>query len=149
MARRKLDVRILGGINGLALCVDKLWKKRHRSIIGKAVNIAATYCFITFTWIFFRADTFGTAWIIIKGIFTIQDGIVQNFLWSYVSILFMMIATVCAVIRSRITGDTDVNGYYPLVNLNTVQGLTLFFITCGMVLGLAFTGEAPFVYFQF
>ena len=138
-----------GGINGLALCADKLRKRDCRSVIGKAACVIMTYCFITFTWIFFRADTFATAWVIIRGIFTAQDGIVQNFLWSYVSILLMVTATVCAALRSRKAGDTTVSGYYPLVGLNTVWGLTLFFISCGMVLGLAFTGEAPFVYFQF
>ena len=138
-----------GGINGLALCADKFRKSDCRSVIGKAACVIMTYCFITFTWIFFRADTFATAWAIIRGIIMAQEGIVQNFLWSYVSILIMVVASVCAVIRSRKVGDTAVSGYYPLVSLNTVWGLTLFFIACGMVLGLAFTGEAPFVYFQF
>lgn len=138
-----------GGLNGLALCADKLRKKDCRTVLGKTTSILTTFCFITFTWIFFRADTFDTAWKIIKGIFTAQSGIVQNFFWSYVSIVLVLCATVCAIIRSKKKRDSAVNGYYPLVNLNSVWGLTIFFIACGMVLGLAFTGEAPFVYFQF
>lgn len=138
-----------GGLNGLALCADKLCKRDSKTILGKAVNIVMTFCFITFTWIFFRADTFDTAWKIIRGIITAQNGIVQNFFWSYVSIVLVLTATVCAIIRSKGKKAGDVNGYYPLVSLNSVWGLTIFFIACGMVLGLAFTGEAPFVYFQF
>lgn len=138
-----------GGLNGLALCADKLRKKDASTFIGKAAEVAITYCFITFTWIFFRADTFGTAWEIIKGIFTLQNGIVQNFIWSYVSIVLVIIATIFAVIKSKKSGSIVVNGYYPSVSLNSFWGLTVFFIACGMTLGLAFTGEAPFVYFQF
>lgn len=138
-----------GGLNGIALCFDKLRKKDYGTVWGKALCIAITCSFITFTWIFFRADTFDAAWKFIRGIFTVQDGIVQNFLWSYIAIAIVVIATVCAVIHAKKKGACEVNGYYPQVNLNSVWGLTIFFIACGFVLGLAFTGEAPFVYFQF
>ncbi len=137
-----------GALNGLALCLDKLRKRNASTIFGKIVGIATTYCFITFTWIFFRADTFGTAWSVIKGIFTLQSGIVQNFMWSYVSILFIVIATAFAVLKSK-KKEATVNGYYPIVSLNSFWGLVAFFIACGMLVALAFTGEAPFVYFQF
>ena len=33
--------------------------------------------------------------------------------------------------------------------LNTIPGLTLFFLFVGLTLGLAYTGENPFIYFQF
>jgi len=138
-----------GGLNGLALCVDKLRKQEYQTICGKALGRVITYCFITFTWIFFRADTFSTAWAVIKGMFTLQDGVAQNFFWSYVSIVLVIIATACAVMRSKKKGDKYINGYYPSVSLNSFWGLTVFFIACGMVFSLAFTGEAPFVYFQF
>ena len=137
-----------GGLNGLALCLDKIRKKDATSLLGKIAGIAVTYCFITFTWIFFRADNFGVAWNYIKGILTLQDGIVQNFMWSYVAIVIVLIATVLAVIKSK-KNKSIVNGYYPIVSLNSFWGLTVFFVACGMVIALAFTGEAPFVYFQF
>jgi len=138
-----------GGLNGLALCLDKLRKQDCQTIWGKTLGIIITFWFITFTWIFFRADTFSTAWAVIKGILTLQDGVVQDFFWSYISIVLVIIATACAAMSSKKKGDECINGYYPSVNLNSFWGLTAFFIACGMVLGLAFTGEAPFVYFQF
>ena len=140
-----------GALNGLALCADKLRKKNASSLIGKTAGVLITYCFITFTWIFFRADDFGTAWAVIKGIFTLQEGIRQNFLWSYISIILVITASVFAVLRSKreCEDGTTINGYYPIVKLNSFWGLTVFFIACGMLLALAFTGEAPFVYFQF
>lgn len=140
-----------GALNGIALCLDKLRKKDtgNKPILSKILGIAVTYLFINFTWIFFRADNFSTAWAVIRGICTFQDGIVQNFFWSYVSIIAVVVATCLAVAKSRKSRSVSVNGYYPLVNLSTIPGLTIFFISCGMILVLAFTGEAPFVYFQF
>ena len=137
-----------GALNGFALCLDKLRKKDISSLLGKTIGIIATYIFITFTWIFFRADTFGSAWNVIKGIFTLQDGIIQNFMWSYISIIIVLVASICAIIRAK-SNKTGVNGYYPIVSLNSFWGLTVFFIVCGLIITLAFTGEAPFVYFQF
>ena len=148
MAWCKLDFCFLGGLNGLALCLDKICKKDAESLLGKVVGIVVTYCFITFTWIFFRANNFVVAWNYIKGIFTMQDGIVQNFMWSYISIVVILIATVFAVIKSKKNMST-IDGFYPIVSLNSFWGLTAFFISCGLIIALAFTGEAPFVYFQF
>ncbi len=139
-----------GGLNGLALCFDKMLKhKKSKNIIKICFNIFITYCFITFTWIFFRAENFMIAWKVIKGIFTLQNGIIHNFFWSYLSLLVMIIATVCAIIKSRKLKNDSINGYYPVVNLNNILGLTIFLVMCGLLLILAFTGESPFVYFQF
>ena len=51
--------------------------------------------------------------------------------------------------KGRQKNFADVDGYYPVLNLNSVKGLTIFFIVVGLILGLAYTGENPFVYFQF
>ncbi len=137
-----------GGINGVALCTDKfLHIKRRRGFI-RAVNTAVTFLFITFTWIFFRADSFSVAWTVLKGIFTFQNGIRQPFVWSFASIVILMICTIAAEKKAgKENGDT--NGYYPILDLNSIQGLIIFFIELGLILGLAYTGDNPFVYFQF
>lgn len=139
-----------GGLNGLALCIDKLYPKDRQTFFGKLLGICFTYVFITFTWIFFRADSFTTAWSVLKGMLTLQDGIIQNFFWSYISIISVISATLCAVIRAKSTEERkEIHGYYPIVSLESFWGLAFFFIVCGLILVLAFTGEAPFVYFQF
>ena len=139
-----------GGLNGLALCFDKMLKhKKSKNIIKISFNIFVTYCFITITWIFFRAENFMIAWKVIKGIFTLQNGVIHNFFWSYLSIIIIVIATFCAIKKSRKIKSDEINGYYPIVNLNSILGLTIFLVACGLLLILAFTGESPFVYFQF
>lgn len=70
------------------------------------------------------------------------------FSWTFVAVAFLVIATLAACIKARKT-KSEVNGYYPILNLDTVWGLTLFFVELGLLFGLAFTGESPFVYFQF
>ena len=67
----------LGGVNGLALCIEKFFTLR----VPKVIKILTTFMFVSFTWIFFRAESFSDAWKIIKGIFTLQNGIRQPFMW--------------------------------------------------------------------
>ena len=57
-------------------------------------------------------------------------------------------AMAIACIRSRKLG-TRPEGYYPLVSLNSIWGLALFFAVLGLTLVLAYTGETPFIYAQF
>ena len=139
-----------GGIHGAALCLDKVrphkWDDRKWF---KCISTIGTFVFVSFVWVFFRADSFSLAWQLIRGIFVGQDGISQPFIWSFISIGVLLVATIVAVIRSRRQGERRVNGFYPILNLNTVWGMTIFLIVCGLVLCLAFSGEAPFVYGNF
>ena len=139
-----------GALHGLALCLDKIIpKKKDNKITYRILNIIATFSFVSFTWIFFRAENFSKAWQVIKGIFTLQEGIFQPFLWSFVAIGVVCVATVIAIIHSRKQDKREIDGFYPILDLNTISGLTIFFFTCGLIMCLAFTGESPFVYFQF
>lgn len=139
-----------GAMHGLALCIDKLLpKKLFSKGLMRAVGITLTFSFVSFLWIFFRAETFGIAWNVIKGIFTFQNGIFQPFSWSFVAIGTVLVGSAFAIYRSRKHQESEINGFYPILNLRTVSGLTVFFIAIGLVLGLGFTGEHPFVYFQF
>lgn len=97
---------------------------------------------------FFRAESFSVAWAVVKGIVTFQNGIRQPFSWSFVAIAILLISTICAVIKNnKDLKRTD--GYYPVLNLDSIAGLTIFFVVIGLILGLAYTGDNPFVYFQF
>ena len=141
---------VWGAMHGLALCVDKLIpKKIYDKVVFKLLGTILTLSFVSFLWIFFRADTFQTAWLVIKGILTFQNGILQPFSWSFVAIATVCIASVIAVVRSRKKKEKFVSGFYPIVSLNKVWGLALLFVEIGLILGLGFTGEHPFVYFQF
>ena len=140
-----------GGLNGLALCVEKIFPSR-RNATGVFINvlkIIAVFSFISFTWIFFRAENFNDAWAVIRGIFTLQDGIRQPFFWSFAAIAILAVSEIIAWLRAKHEGADSVIAFTPIMNLNTIAGLTVYFVFVGLILGLAFTGENPFVYFQF
>ena len=138
-----------GGLNGLALCVDKLLPRKKNGLVSQIGGIFGTFCFISFTWIFFRANSFASALAMIKGIVTLQNGVHQPFSWSFFAIAVLLVFTVGAILKSRATDIAQTDGYYPLLNLNSIAGLTAFFFVAGLILALAYTGNNPFVYFQF
>lgn len=141
---------VWGGVNGIALCIDKILPRSdNQSMKHQIVSSIMTFGFITFSWIFFRANTFSIAWAVIRGIFTFQKGIIQPFTWSIFGTIILLVCTLIVIARAGEKDISDINGYYPIVNLNSMRGQILFFVFLGMIFGLAYTGEQPFVYFQF
>jgi len=57
-------------------------------------------------------------------------------------------AHIVALIRSKRLGLPP-TGFYPSVKLSSFPGLLLFFLLAGLTLALGYTGESPFIYFQF
>lgn len=141
-----------GGLNGVALCVDK-WlsgrKNQGKRFLVRIVCTMLTFMFITFTFIFFRADSFKTAGMVIWGILTFQDGIRHPYTWSFIAIAVLGISTAFAILKARKQNLLRADGYYPMLNLDSVGGLTGFFVAVGLILCLAYTGENPFIYFLF
>ena len=88
-----LNFLIWGTLHGLALVVHKLWvsltgsDKKEHGILSRMVSTALTFVFVSFTWIFFRADTTAKAIDIISGIIVFRDGLQQPYYWSFVSLV--------------------------------------------------------------
>ena len=146
---------IWGALHGGALCVHKLWMKlrgydkHHKGTpFGNIISGILTFVFVSFGWIFFRAENFTVAFNIIKAIFTWQNGIFYISSWTLLALLLTVVFTSAALLRSA-RKKTAPEGYYPIVNLNTIWGLTLLFVVIGLALGLAYTGGSPFIYVQF
>ena len=159
---------VWGMMNGLALCAEKFFMARSRSERkGSGMNSSqagrkaaaspvlrlcrqfGTFCFITLTWVFFRAENFEKAWRILVAIFTLRGGVRQPFLWSFVTIAAVLLGSLAAVRRAKKSGKETVDGYYPVLDLTKVWQLALFFFLIGLFFCLAYTGDHPFVYFQF
>lgn len=96
----------------------------------------------------------GQAITIIKRIFAFQKGLEQPYLWLFISIIVTAIASFSAYIKAvrnntpspNKTNVSIVEGYYPLVDLSSFWGLVVFFVICGVLLCLAYTGGSPFIY---
>ena len=143
-----------GGLHGLALCVHKLFLKAAQGREKKgnpflsALSVLGTFCFVSLCWVFFRAGDFVTAMRVFQAIFTWQQGVIHLSSWAILGLSCVALATLAAVLRSRKLGG-PIDGFYPRVKLSTIPGLLVFFLFVGLTLGLAYTGENPFIYFQF
>lgn len=152
---------IWGILHGLALAVHKVWTtltksstKKH-STVSNIISIFLTFLFTNFCWIFFRADSLSHAFLIIKQIFSFKRGLEQPYLWLTVSLMILTVSSVTAYVHTKKKSDLKppkrtntsiVEGYYPLMDLTTFWGLVVFFVFCGMLLCLAYTGGSPFIY---
>jgi hypothetical protein len=71
-----------------------------------------------------------------------------------VAIPLVFIATLSALIKHRLRinesdKSTAIDGFYPILDLSKFWHLVILFIVIGMIIGLAYTGTNPFIYFQF
>ena len=143
-----------GGLHGLALCVHKLFleatrgREKKGSPFLSALSVLATFCFVSLCWVFFRAGDFATAMQVFRAIFTWQQGVIHLSSWAILGLGCVALATLVAALRSRKLGG-PIDGFYPQGKLSTIPGLLVFFLFVGLTLGLAYTGENPFIYFQF
>ena len=93
--------------------------------------------------------------LIIKRIFSFERGLEQPYMWLIIALVVLIVASTVAynrikkngdIIPLKITNVSIVEGYYPLVDLTTFRGLVAFFVFCGLLLCLAYTGGSPFIY---
>ena len=150
-----------GTVHGLALIVHKMWmsvfesNKRKHTLLSRIISICMTFLFTSFCWIFFRAESVSLALQIVKKILSFESGLEQPYLWLFVALIIWGISIVVALIstkkdRHSISGDktnvSTVEGFYPTVDLSTFWGMVVFFVFCGLILCLAYTGGSPFIY---
>ncbi len=155
-----LNFLIWGTLHGLALVVHKLWvncthsDKKEHGLLSRLVSTILTFVFVSFTWIFFRADSFSSAMDIIRGIFSFRDGLQQPYYWTFISIIFIGVATAVAVHESRGLDRRKLNtckvqGKYPLMDLSKFWNLVFFFVGCGLTIALFYADANPFIYGAF
>ena len=63
---------IWGGVHGLALCINRLWKKT-KIVIPKLLSITLTFIFLNLTWVIFRAENFEQVVRIYISLFDIKN----------------------------------------------------------------------------
>ena len=146
---------IWGTLHGLALCVHKAVakKRKDKKHLPAPVLILINNIFVCLCWIFFRADRFGTALCVLNKIFIWSGGVQQIYFWLIFAVVIEILYVIwCAVMSKKHpeeNGRFTLNAYYFRHDLSTVKGLFLFFLEIMAVIGLAYTGGSPFIYFQF
>ena len=150
---------IWGLLHGAALAIHKAWMTLTKSnekvhgTVSSVISIVLTFLFTTFCWIFFRAPSLHTAFVIIKRLFTLQQGVNQPYFWLFVTVGMYVIAVIPAFLRSRGTerkpkklNTSFVRASYPNLDLTKFWDLVIFFVFCGLLIALAYTGGSPFIY---
>ncbi|MGX5820227.1 MBOAT family O-acyltransferase [Chitinophaga lutea] len=87
-----------GGVHGAALGLDKAWKKAawgkewmERYGLWKAGGVLFTFHLVCFCWIFFKADTFGAAWLMLGQIFAhFNISLMGDLIAGYPQVFFLM-----------------------------------------------------------
>ncbi|MEO5937203.1 MAG: MBOAT family protein [Terriglobales bacterium] len=157
-----------GVLHGVALLMHRLFHQflpaGSKSVFAKVASWAATFSFVTFAWIFFRAPDFATAWIIVRKFFGLAPGGLE---WIY-SPLFMLLPLIVGahVLARYAEAKTGNARRFSLKNLLTfrrhsISGVWIlipqpgfagaFLLTTWLLLLLLFatTNVSPFIYFQF
>ena len=153
---------VWGALHGAALIVHKLWvkltksNKKSHGLISNLLSILVTFLFTTFCWIFFRAESMDKAFQIIGKLFSFGEGVVHLYLWVFVGVAAVLVASLVAMAKTKEKtlptnrqNQSFVDGYYPILDLNKFWHLVLFFVFCGLILCLAYTGGSPFIYGAF
>ncbi len=153
---------IWGLLHGLALAAHKIWMKytgsaeKCHSPLSTALSTVLTFLFTSFCWVFFRADSIEKAAEIIRQIFRFSDGICQPYVWLFFAAAVLTAGSMAAMIKTgkrkqegKKKNHCCVNGFYPILDLTKFWQLVLFFVFCGLIVGLAYTGGSPFIYGEY
>lgn len=141
-----------GGMHGLGLVVDKLWctitKRRFKdNWLCKSIGWLLTIHFVVALWIFFRADSFGTAWLMIQHVFT-------DFNWAIFPVfyqtrsLFVWLMVVAIVIHA-IPSDRFHKVEEAYIRTPFPVKVIAFIVLLQCILQMQSTDVQPFIYFQF
>ena len=153
---------VWGALHGAALVVHKLWvqwtgsnQKEHR-LLPNLLSILLTFLFTSFCWIFFRAASIENAFQILGRMFSFGSGIVHWYLWLWVAVAALLVCSLAAALTTqdrtlpeKRKNQSFVKGFYPVLELNRFWQLVLFFVVCGLIFCLAYTGGSPFIYGTF
>lgn len=144
---------IWGGIHGIALVVHKHFikyqKKNERKPTKKIWSIVTTFIFICFTWIFFRASNFSQAIVLIEQSISFRGGVHQIYTWTMFGVLFTFGEIIYGVLKSRKNQNVKIEVAYPMLQLNKIWGLFIFFLFLGITIIWAYVGQVAFIYGKF
>ncbi len=139
-----------GFLHGSALVVHKFFVKLKNQIaegnaflesnLYKAISWLLTYVFVLICWVFFRAQTFDTAFLIIGKMFAFEAGIK----YYYTAMIYLVPLFVFVQAYKFIKKEE-----YFVFDLTTYKGLIILIGVVMLIFYFAPTTPSPFIYFQF
>ena len=140
-----------GTLHGLALCVHKLWARRFPPRPGawrRAASTALTAAFVCLMWVFFRARSFEHAALIFRRLFAFAPGANNPSAWTLLAMAFLAARAVRFAVLARREGH-PVDEHPPMLKYGSFWGTLGLTLLAGLAVLLMYTGDSPFIYFQF
>lgn len=140
-----------GAMHGVGLAIHKATMPITRRIPDtwpiKAISWAITMTFVSLLWIFFRADSWSDAWIIINHIFTdfSLDYIVPFWQVRKTWVIMLTIIILMHAIPTRLTDDISTG----FVRSPWIVKLLIFLVVVQLVIEFAGEEQSTFLYAQF
>ena len=142
---------VWGGIHGVALAVHKWWLRGKKALTDERLESlkdlprrllgwTATMAVVVLAWVFFRAESFGDAFLILERIFTLAPG-KATFTFPLVAML-LLVALID--IPQWYTRNQVIWLSWPWAVRGVVYAASILLLTL-----LASTVREPFIYFQF
>ncbi|SEK53339.1 D-alanyl-lipoteichoic acid acyltransferase DltB, MBOAT superfamily [Aquimarina amphilecti] len=137
---------IWGAINGIYLIIEILCNGKKRKGI---LNIISTFCFISFAWIFFRANSVNDAFYIINKIFTepgkLYIGSGDDIAASLYAVLAIFLLVIIEFKREYLQNITIINFF----TKKEIGRMFMYATLIYLILYLGVFGHSQFIYFQF
>lgn len=133
----------------LSMIFDKLIRKISKKIhfgnggIFDIFRIIRTDILIVIGYVFFRSDSFSTAFLILKRIFTWAGGMNYIFIYSVIFIILVFAAQIYAYVKN------NGNGFYISMDMSKFSSKLIFNIVLLVLFSFAYFGDTAFIYFQF
>lgn len=155
---------VWGLLHGLALALQKLWQKTG-VLLPVFLSWLITFNFVNFTWVFFRAESFGDATAVIKGMLGFKGVYIPERLAEIITVdsaLYHQIVSPTTVVYILVFGAVAL--FLPntvqMIGLQTYRGHFTYRVTfyssavIGLIAGIALTimlasHGTEFLYFNF
>lgn len=143
-----------GALHGGALVTHKVFREQcnrrgapiTNGVLKQVTSVAsmvAMYLFTCLCWVFFRAQSFPDAIIILSRIVTGAGGVQYYFVYTFLFAAIIGVATAIGSARN------DGHGYYPLLDLSKFWNKVLLLFVILLTLMFFYAGDTAFIYFQF
>lgn len=140
-----------GAAHGLALCAHKWWARRFPAGDGAWRRMGATALTVVFAalmWVPFRANDLGHALRVYRRLFAFAPGVGQLSSWTVIALLLLAARAIAYAVREKKTG-APVDEHAPVLKYGAFSGTLALTLLAGLTVILMYTGENPFIYFQF
>lgn len=139
-----------GGMHGFLLILDKIWKnfigKLQEKKVYRFISAVITFHLVAMLWIFFRADDFNTATILLQKIFSVNIATILPVFTAYWKPLAVIVLALVIHILPLKWKNAYVEMFY---RTNIVAKVLFAVILIFIMVQMKSSAIQPFIYFQF